>query len=264
MKNITNTIHILLTFTFLMLVAACNKGEDDFLYKGDMLPVTIKGYNGGTEALEVKIDTFKFNFDLPTGSFNLSEAYIFPDGRNSVKISIKEKGTGKLVLEKELNKSEGAATIRFMYMDGKVGDMPEIPAVEADKIKITYMFKPTVTGYTEPVDIVLGKYYFTPKVFEEITRIKNVKPNEFADPVTLSTFSTASQPYNGQNTSVLFLVYIYKAGTNEFYTEGTGYTWHVTSSTAPKPAASVASSKLYIFSESTVGNSIRFTKNLEL
>lgn len=260
----TPTFYTMLAGVFLLLMSACNKGQYDFLYEGDMLPITINGYNGSTESLEIKVDTFALKYDLPRGTFNQADAYTFPAGRNSVKVTIKEKGTGKLVLEKEVKKEDGPATIRFMYMDGKVSNMPELPAVEPGKLKITYLFKPTLTGYSQPVDIALMKYYFTPKVAEEITRIRNVKPNEFSEVVTLPTFSTASQPYNGQNTSVLFLVYIYKAGTNEFYTEGTGYTWHATSSTAPKPAASTAASKLYIFSESQAANSIRFIKDLEL
>lgn len=248
----------------LLLLAACNKGENDFLYKGDMLPFTIKGYNGSNENLAVTVDTFKLEDDIVSGKFDRTGAYTLPAGKNSVKVHVTEKATNKLLLERELKKEDGPATISFFYMDGIVSDMPEVPPVEEGKVKITYMFKPTLTGYTGPVDIVLVKYYFTPKVFEELARLKNVKPNEFSETVTIPTFSTATQPYNGQNTAVLLKAYIYKAGTNEFYTEGTGYTWHATSSTAPTPPASVASSKLYIFSESQAGNSIRFIKNLEL
>ncbi|MCD0488294.1 hypothetical protein LPB86_08640 [Pedobacter sp. MC2016-14] len=262
--KLTNIFYSILMGAFLLLLAACDKGKDDFLYKGDMLPITIKGYNGSSGNLEIKVDTIKFKSEFPRGSSNLSDAYTFQANENSVKVTVTEKATGKLVLEKEIKKEDGPATISFFYLDGKVSDMPEIPAVEPGKLKISYMFKPTLTGYSQPVDIALIKYYFTPKVAEEITRIRNVKPNEFSELITIPTFSTASQPYNGQNTSVLFLVYIYKAGTNEFYTEGTGYTWHVTSSTAPKPAASAAASKLYIFSESQAANSIRFIKDLEL
>lgn len=248
----------------LLLLAACNKDGNEFIYKGDILPFTIKGYNGSVEALTVKADTFTLPGPISSGTFSRTAAYTLPANRNSVKVTVTETGTEKLVLERELKKEDGPATISFFYMDGIVKDMPVVPPVEEGKVKITYMFKPTLTGYSEPVDIVLIKYYFTPKVFEELARLKNVKPNEFSETVTIPTFSTATQPYNGQNTAVLFRAYIYKAGTNEFYTEGTGYTWHATSSAAPTPAASVASSKLYIFSESEIGNSIRFTKNLEL
>jgi len=263
--KITNIFYAALTGIVLSALSSCNKGGDDFLYKGDMFPVTVKGYNNDREELLVKLDTIRFHSNIiPGRRFDMSEAYIFPGKQNTVKLSITEKTTGKPVLEKELKKADGAATVSFFYMNGKVSDMPEIPEAEEGKIKVSYMFKPTVTNYSEPVDIVLGKYYWTPKVFEELGRIKNAKPYEFSNPVTIPTFSTVGQQYNGQNTIVSFVVYIYKAGTNELYTEGTAYTWHATSTTAPKPASSATSSKLYIFSEGPIGNSMRFTKDLEL
>ncbi|MDR6782850.1 hypothetical protein ABIE26_000663 [Pedobacter africanus] len=262
--KITNIFYAACTGIFLLAQTACNKGGDNFLYKGDMLPVTVKGYNSDGKDLLVKLDTVKFPAYITSGRFNMSGAYLFPPNQNTVKLSITETESGKPVLEKELKKADGAATISFFYMNGKVNDMPEIPAAEEGKIKVSYMFKPTVTNYSEPVDIVLGKYYWTPKVFEELGRIKNAKPYEFSNPVTIPTFSTVGQQYNGQNTIVSFVVYIYKAGTNQLYTEGTAYTWHATSSTAPKPASSATSSKLYIFSEGPVGDSMRFNKDLEL
>ncbi|RXK81314.1 hypothetical protein [Filimonas effusa] len=260
-----NIINGLAMIVVLLTMAACNKGEDNFFYKGGMLPITVRGYNGSNEQLEVKVDTFKFPYTLGAGStFHQSSAFTFNGSQTTATLTIKETGTGKTVLEKQLAKGDGLTTLNFLYLNGKVSDMPEIPAIETGKIKLVYMFQPVLTNYAGPVDIVLGKYYFTPKVFEEITRIKNVKPNEFTEPLTMSTFATTGQQYNGQATSVLFRAYIYKAGTNEFYTNGTGYTWHETSSYAPVPAASSGSSKLYIFSESAAGNSIRFVKNLEL
>ncbi|NML37340.1 hypothetical protein HHL17_09030 [Chitinophaga sp. G-6-1-13] len=255
--------HKIFTLIFLLTAVACNK-KDDFFYKGDMLPVTVKGYNGDAEPLLVKVDTFKFKNILTSGSFDQSEAYTFPGNQHTVKLTISGQETGKVILEKELKKGDGPTTISFFYMNGQVMNMPQKQAKEDGKIKISYLFNPTLTHYDQPVDIVLGKYYFTPKVFEEIIRIKNVKPNEFSETVTLSTFSTTGQQYNGQNTAVLFKAYIYKAGTNEFYTQGTPYTWHATSSSAPTPSASTPSSTIHIFSESETGNSIRFNKNLEL
>ncbi|MBC9913921.1 hypothetical protein [Chitinophaga varians] len=256
-------IFTLIAGVMLLTTAACNK-KTDFLYKGEMLPITVKGYNGGSEDLEVKVDTFKFKYNLNSGNFNQSEAYTFRENQHTVKLTISGQETGKIVLEKELKKEEGKAVISFFYMNGQVMNMPQKEAKEDGKIKISYLFMPTLTHYSEPVDIVLGKYYFTPKVFEEITRIKNVKPNEFSETVTLSTFPTTGQQYNGQNTPVLFKAYIYKAGTNEYYTQGTAYSWHPTSSSAPTPAAPNPSSTIYIFSESEIDRSIRFNKNLEL
>lgn len=262
MKTI-NIFFAVLTGTFLITLLACSKKEHDFLYEDNMLAVTVKGYNGSDETLAVKLDTFPVTDALP-GNFDATKGCIIPAGQHTLKLSITEVGTGKTVMSKELKKEDSPASFEFFYFNGEVRKMPEVPAVEEGKIKISYMFTPTVTKYAEPVDIVLGKYYFTPKVFEEITRIKNVKPNEFSEAVTIPTFSTSGQVYNGQPTAVLFLVYIYKAGTNEFYTAGSEYTWHPTSSSAPKPAASITASKVYIFEEVPEENSMRFAKKLEL
>jgi hypothetical protein len=231
-----------------------------------MLAVTVKGYNASEEELLVKLDTFNYKEPLkPNQIFNQTEAYTFLGDDKPITLSVSEKTSGKVVLEKKMKKGDGPTTVNFLYMDGKAGDMPVKPALEEGKIKISYLFKPILTGYKEPVDIAFIKYYFTPMVFEEIARIKNVIPNEFSESITIPTFPSTGQ-YNGQNTPVLFRAYIYKAGTNEFYTAGTTYTWNATSSTAPTPPASKASSKLYIFSEArSIGNDdIKFVKLLEL
>jgi hypothetical protein len=245
------------------LLLACNKGNDDFLYNEQVLPISIRGYNATTEELSVKVDTFNARQTIGAGSFALTEGFIFKDNRKAVKLSISEKSTGKLVLEKELKKGDSTVILSFLYMDGKISDMPEKPAVENEKISLIYMFVPDITKYNEPVDFVIGKYFITPKVFEEITRIKNVKPNEFSEAATISTFSTARQDYNGVMTSVSFQVRIYKTGTNIPYTDGTAYTWNEISTTCPKPASSTASSKLYIFSEAPSGALMRFFTRLD-
>lgn len=249
--------------TSLLVLSSCSKSKNDFYYKDEVLPVSINGYNGGDVPLELKLDTFLFEYSA-NAPFDQTMGYSFTGQQDKVNLQITEQGTGKLVMEKVFKRDNGPVKISFLYLDGKAGDMPERPAVEQGKIKVKYMFRPILTQYKEPVDIVLGKYYMTPKVFEEITRLKNVKPNEMSESVSLATFSTAGQLYNGQKTAVLFRAYIYKAGTNEFYTAGTDYSWHATLSTAPVPSPSSTSAKVYIFSESDDDNSIRFTKNLEL
>ena len=249
----------------LLVLTACKKGGQDSFYQGGLIPITLTGFNGSTEELVVKVDTFSFPSLLqPNSSFGQSNSYLFKENEREVKLSVKEKKTGKLVLEREIKKEDGAAKINFLYMDGSIVPMPEKPALEDGKISLIYMFQPTITNYSEPVDFVVGKYYVTPQIFEEVVRVKNVKPNEFSTAVKLSTFSTARQDYNGVMTSVSFLVRICKAGTNVPYTDGTAYTWNALSTTAPKPAASTASTKLYIFNEAPAGAVMRFFTRLEL
>lgn len=255
-----NILCSLLAIASLLLLAACNKSSDKFLYKGDMLPVTIKGYNGGNEDLVVKIDTFKFKYELSAlSTLNLSDAYTFPANTEKTTLTITEKNSGKLVLQKEVSRNDGPTTINLLYMNGKVSEMPKLPPVEDGKVKMHYMFAPTVTNYTGLVDIVLYKYYSTSLIWEEVTRMSNVKPNEFTTgPITYSTFTTGVGEYFGVRQARNLYVRIYKAGTSEYYTEGTGYTWHVTSSSPGKSAASTASSTLYIVGENPSGSQMRF------
>ncbi|QEC42091.1 hypothetical protein [Pseudobacter ginsenosidimutans] len=248
----------------ILLLAACNKGENNFFYKEELFPVAFKGYNGSNERLIIKLDTFTSPLMLSANtSFNSSTSFSFYGNQKTVKLSVTEENTGKSVLEKELKKEDGQAIFSFFYLDGRIGDMPEKAAIEAEKIRIIYMFIPSVTQYSEPVDIVFGKYYVTPQVFEEKARLNNLKPYEFSEPATIPTFSVARQEYNGVMTSALFSVRIYKTGTNIPYIDGTEYTWNALNSTAPKPASSNASSKLYIFSEQPVGNAMRFFTRFE-
>jgi hypothetical protein len=260
-----NILYSLMSATFLLVLAACSKGEGEFLYKADVLHVAIKGYNGGNDELVVKIDNFKYELRR-NSTISLSDVYRFTANQSKAALTITEKGTGKLVLERELKKDDEPVKVSLFYMDGKVSAMPEVPAVEAGRIKAIYMLKPIRTNYTEPVDIVAGRYWSAPNdVFEEFARIKNVKPNEFSEPITLSTFSTAGgQQYNGVVSPVSLQIRIYRAGTNEPYTNGSGYQWHVTSSPPPKPLASTASSKLYIIEENPSGTQMRFRALLTL
>lgn len=246
--------------TSLLALSSCKK-DGEIQDTRNVLAVSFSILNVGSTPLEAMIDTFRI--EIPTGRFDITRAFPLQSTQRSMKLSIAEKETGKPVMEKELKKEDGRADISFFYMNGEIGKVPEVPPVEDGKIKIIYMFRPVKTNYSEPVDIALGKYYLTPKVFEEITRIKNVKANEFTEPVTISTFPITGQQYNGQPSAVSFQVYIFKAGTNELYTQGTAYTWSPTGSTAPKPSSLTASSKLYIFSEAP-GSFMAFVKNFEI
>lgn len=259
-----NKLYLTCLGTMLLVLTACNKGDQDFLYKDELFGINLIGYNASTEELTVKLDTTDFLTPLqPNSRFESTTAYTFRPNENRIKLRVAEKTSGKLVLERELKKEDSGIKVNFLYIDGRTSSMPEKPAVEEGKLKLIYMFQPTTTNYTEPVDFVVGKYYAVPKVFEELARAKNVRPYEFCPPITLPTFSTAKQEYNGVMTTVSFVVRICKAGTDIPYTDGTAYSWNPLSSTAPKPVASTPSSKLYIFSEAPSGGMMRFFTRLD-
>lgn len=252
MKTI-KIFYAVLTGAILLVLAACNKGEDDFFHSGDIVTVNFKGYNASDEELEVKIDTTKMKSPLKSNS-DISEntLYTFYGNQSEAKLTITEKSTGKLVLEREVKKDEKNVTVNLFYMDGKVSEMPEKPAVEKGKNKVIYMFKPTLTNYTGLVDIEAVKVdnLSGGALMERIGRINNVKPNEFTtEPLIFPTFKTGAQEINGVRVSPALYIRIYKAGTNEYYTNGTGYTWHENSTSPAKNAAATASSRMYIIEE---------------
>lgn len=158
------TIKIFFAGTFLITLLACSKKEHDFLYEDKMMAVTVKGYNGSDETLAVKLDTFQVTDALP-GKFNATKGCIIPAGQQTLKLSITEVGTGKTVMTKELKKEDSPASFEFFYFNGQVSKMPEVPALEEGKIRISYMFTPTVTRYAEPVDIVFWEILFHSQSF---------------------------------------------------------------------------------------------------
>lgn len=247
----------------LYVLAGCNKGESDLLNEVNVLPVSLKGFNGGGRPLSVKLDTFKTA--LPPGSaFDFTQAVSFLNNHTTVNLSVTDDADGKVLLDTTMTQADAPARINFVYLDGKMSGFPKVAPVESGKLKVSFMFRPTVTKYSGPVDIALVKYYVTPKVIEEMGRIRNVRPNEYSETLALPTFSTAPQLYNGQQTTVSFRALIYKAGTNEYYTEGSGYTWNITTTSVPLPSATASSSKVFIFYETPSGNTMRYTKNFEL
>ncbi|AOM77834.1 hypothetical protein [Pedobacter steynii] len=259
-----NKLYLSCLSILMLALTACNKGDQDFLYKDELFSISMNGYNASSEELMVKLDTTDFRTPLPPNSrFENTTAYTFRPNQNRIKLRVTEKISGKLVLERELKKEDPGIKVNFLYIDGRTSPMPEKPAVEEGKLNLIYMFQPTTTNYAEPVDFVVGKYYAVPKVFEELARAKNVKPYDFCPAITLPTFSTLKQEYNGVMTTVSFVVRICKTGTDIPYTDGTEYTWNPLSSTAPKPVSSTSSSKLYIFSEAPSGAVMRFFTRLD-
>lgn len=111
-----NKVYALLLGTFLLLIAACNKGEDNFLYKEEVLVVNLIGYNGSDEDLEVKIDTFSFKYPIPSQqTIDQSDAFTLTGSQARAKLTVTEKNTGKIVLERGVEKSEKIVTVNLFY-----------------------------------------------------------------------------------------------------------------------------------------------------
>lgn len=258
-----NPIYILLIILITLL--SCSKENGEFLYNKRMITVSISGYNASENTLEVKIDTFTVEQTIGRNNpINFGAAYTFSDDQKEIEMTITEKESGKIVLEKTLIKGSDPIKLSYLYLEGKLHDFPIIPPKEDGKIRVQYIYMPKNLEYKGPVDIAFGKYYLTPKVYVEFARLKNVKPFEVSESISFDTFSTVGQTYNGQPTATFFRAYLYKAGTNEFVTAGTSYNWNLLSSAVPVPSATSASSKFFIFSDYIYNNNIMFSKNLEL
>ncbi|MGM1430192.1 hypothetical protein ACS126_13105 [Sphingobacterium lactis] len=116
-----NRLYILLVSTMLLSLGACDKNDEKFFYDTEATSILIKGYNGSNENLEVQIDTFKFkSLIAPNENISQTEKFIFTPDQASAKLLIKEKSTGKIILEKELKKGESQVEISVPYFDGKL------------------------------------------------------------------------------------------------------------------------------------------------
>jgi len=258
-----------ISFLMLFSLLSCNKGGDDLLYHSNVHMINLSGYNNSNEELIIQLDTFSATVTPAFSKIAFGANYNFnAPAKQHLKFTMKSKATDKILLEKEIraNDTALATNLSVIYMDGKVSDFPTIPAQVEGKVQVIYMFQSNILNYREPVDIVFKKYYFTPKVFEEVIRIKNLKPNEFSQPIAFDPFQLGLQDYNGQKTSVLFRAHICKAGTDIPYTEGTPYLFNPLTSGAPVPSPTKASSKLFIINEVPDPNTdiIQFSKVLEL
>ncbi|WP_146191013.1 hypothetical protein [Sphingobacterium athyrii] len=256
-------ISLFLLFTFL----SCNKGGDELLYHSNIHLINLSGYNNSNEELILQLDTFSPTVTPAFSKIAFGATYNFNDpGKQHLKFTMKSKATDKILLEREIRANETTVetNLNVIYMNGKVGDFPAIPELVEGKVQLIYMFQSNILNYREPVDIVFKKYYFLPKVFEEVIRIKNLKPNEFSQPISFTPFPLGVQDYNGQKTPVLFRAHIYKAGTDIPYTAGTSYEFNPLTSVAPVPSPTKAASKLFIINEAPVNNIIQFNKVLEL
>lgn len=253
--------YTLLVGAILLVTSACNKADEELVNQSSAAVLNLTGHNGSSQQLVVKIDTVEFTDYLMRANTKITQSHPYLlKNRTEVPYSITEQSTGKVVLEGKLRKGE-IKNINMIYLLDKVIDnMPTLPPVEDGKVKMYYMFVPTVTNYTNFVDIEAVKIESISGAIERVGRINNVKPFEFsAEPLIFSAFKTGIQDVNGVRQAWNLYLRIYKAGTNEYYTNGTNYTWHENSSSPGKAAAGTASSTLYIVGEAPSGTQMRFS-----
>ncbi|MGE8378043.1 MAG: hypothetical protein ACN6PN_06815, partial [Sphingobacterium sp.] len=165
-----------ISFFLLFTLLSCNKGGDDLLYHSNVHMINLSGYNNSNEELILQLDTFSATVTPAFSKIAFGANYNFNDpNKQHLKFTMKSKATDKILLERDIRANDTAVStnLNIIYMDGKVADFPTLPAPVEGKVQLIYMFQSNILNYREPVDIVFGKYYFTPKVFEEVIRIKN-------------------------------------------------------------------------------------------
>src|SRR5690349_20164935 len=132
------THYIKTTIALLLLMAtflACNK-ED--LTGQKAMQVVVNGYNGGTDELEIVIDTTRYDKTVSNGKFVLKPAltfdfnvvYTYPAAKKPGTLSIKNPESGKILYSKPLPESGTKAVFNFIYIDGKEIDV-NTPAADA-------------------------------------------------------------------------------------------------------------------------------------
>ena len=222
---------IIYTIIALILLSACQK-DDNFLVKEEAFAVTTSGYNGSSSELEITIDTLSLPYLIEAGrSFNRTDKYTFPPGKDSVKVIIKEKETGKSVCEKQVKRGEYSLTIQMIYVNGKLIEKPVAPASNPVGFRlVSYLFLPNISGYTGDIDIAYIKYYdvvvnnrLVREKEEELTRI-TIKPYVFSEFMQAAVFQGGRHEIDGKVYFINPEVRAFKSGTNIRYYEDAGFT----------------------------------------
>lgn len=224
-------IYFVVLIMLTIAVAGCQK-DDNFLVKEEAFALTASGFNGSDSQLEVTIDTMTSKALIDAGrSFNRTDRYTFPASKSSMKLSITEKKTGKLVYEKEVKKGEYSLVINLFYVNGKLIEKPVAPANNPDGFRlVSYLFLPSVTNYTGDIDIVYYKKYefvengqFKLEKKEELARIK-AKAYAFSEFLKAPSFPGGRTEIDGRVFFVNPEVRFFKSGTDINYYEDAGYT----------------------------------------
>lgn len=224
-----NTYFIALMLTITM--AGCQK-DDNFLVKEEAFALTTSGFNGSDSELQITIDTMTAKSLIDAGrSFNRTDRYTFPASKNSIKLSIVEKKTGKPVYEKEVKKGEYTLVVNLFYVNGTLIEKPVAPAVNPDGFRlVSYLFLPGITHYTGDIDIVYYKKYefiengqFKLEKKEELARIK-AKAYAFSEFLKAPSFPGGRTEIDGRVFFVNPEVRFFKSGTDINYYEDAGFT----------------------------------------
>ncbi|NSL88655.1 hypothetical protein [Chitinophaga solisilvae] len=211
MKSMIHYIKIpLLSVLLLLTFTACNK-EDEFREKA--IQVVINGYNGGADELEVNIDTTRYDKTALGGKFLMKPSamagfnvvYTYRAAQLNADVTIKEPASGKVIFTKPLPATGTLAYYNFVYLDGKILDVPAPAANPAVSKLIFYVHH---TASDAPFDMFLYRMdNTTGQEFREYLA-KNVKPGTW-----INVDYTPSAAFNSKNILSGASIYFTKSGT---------------------------------------------------
>lgn len=168
---------VLLALLFIAFTA-CNKEE---VVAEKAIHIIINGYNGSSEALEVSIDTTRYDARVSNGNYILKPAslydfnvvYTYRPGSRQPVLSIKNPLNDSVWFSSPLPASGTKALFNFIYVDGK---LQELHPPEANAAANKLGFYVQYTDSEDPFDIFL--YRMDANTGEEYRYYlaKNVRP----------------------------------------------------------------------------------------
>jgi hypothetical protein len=219
-------INTCIILVLLLTLAGCQK-DDNFVIKGEAFSFVISGYNGSNNGLEITIDTMTLSSLIEANrEFKRTDQYVFPDGQNQIKLTVKEKETNTLVYETEVKRGEYSKTINLTYVNGQLIEKPVLPA-DIDGIRqVSYLFLPSTSNYSGEVDIVYFKKteyiennQFVLEKEEELAKV-TVKPYAFSAFLQAPVFEGGRTEIDGKVYFINPSLKILKSGTNiPYYTD---------------------------------------------
>lgn len=218
-----------LLFLLLLSMAGCQR-DDDFLIREEAFSMIVSGYNGSSNNLEITIDTMTLRDQIQANaSFKRTDKYTFSNGQDQVNVVIKEKNSGKVVYEKQVKKGEYSLTIDLIYINGKLIEKPGLPAGKEGFRQVSYLFIPSISGYSGDIDIVYFRKYevfrdgmLVIESMEELARV-SAKPYAFSPFLQGLIFPGGRQEIDGKVYIINQDVKCFKAGTNIPYYEDAGF-----------------------------------------
>lgn len=210
MKRYINNIVLILLVA--AASTACNKEDLDV---DKAMHIVVNGYNGGTNALQMSIDTTQYGLMSRNGGIMKSAAVIVQNFvytyRSDKKrmLTLTDTITKQVVYSRELPDNSTNAVFNCIFIDGKELD---INAPTADPATNKLSFYIHYTASSEPFDIFLYRKDNTTGEEFRTYLAKNVTPGKwvYLDYVVPADFST-KQIISNSNASLRFT----KAGTTD-------------------------------------------------